>query len=343
MPGRRSAAGGRLSGPRRRALLRVLAGAAILSALGTRLGTDAVVDGLRAVDLSAVLAALAVGLLTTVCNAWRWCLVARGLGLRLLLGPAVADCYRAVFLNSVLPAGVLGDVHRAVHHGRQTGDVGRGLRAVAIERCAGFVVLTVVGLGVLFARPALLAAVFGGLGGGLDGGLGVRLGVGLTAGTLAVLVGLGVLAVRAPGAKAVLRPGPAEVGSTGLARGTWPAVVLLSAAAVAAYLALFVVAARTAGSHTALGELLPLLVLALLAMGLPINIGGWGPREAVAAGAFGTVGLDAAQGLTVAVVYGALSLVACLPGLGVLLLRRPPRVQPTVGDGAPRSTSLARC
>jgi hypothetical protein len=31
---------------------------------------------------------------------------------------AVADCYRALFLNSVLPAGVLGEVHRAVIHGR---------------------------------------------------------------------------------------------------------------------------------------------------------------------------------------------------------------------------------
>lgn len=330
MPGRGLGAGGRLSGPRRRAL-RVLAGSGIVVALVAQLGTDAVLDGLRAVDLGSVLAALAVGLLTTVFNAWRWCLVARGLGLRLPLRPAVADCYRAVFLNSVLPAGVLGDVHRAVNHGRRTGDVGRGVRAVALERSVGFVVLIVVGLGVLVAQPALLAALFG----DLDRGLAV--------GTFAVLAGLGVLMARVPRARAVLRSGLAEVRSAVLARGTWPGVVLLSVAAIAAYLALFVVAARTAGSHAALGELLPLLVLALLAMGLPINIGGWGPREAVAAVAFGTVGLDPAQGLTVAVVYGALSLVACLPGLAVLLLRRQPPVQPKVSNGGPWSTSLARC
>src|SRR5882757_2156567 len=138
-------------------LLRLLVGVGILAALVARLGTGAVLDGVRAIDTGSVLAALGIGLLTTVFSAWRWCLVARGLGLRLPLAAAVADCYRAVFLNSVLPAGVLGDVHRAVSHGRQAGDVGRGVRAVVLERLAGQVVLVVVGVGVLLAQPTLLA------------------------------------------------------------------------------------------------------------------------------------------------------------------------------------------
>jgi hypothetical protein len=91
-------------------------------------------------------------------------------------------------------------------------------------------------------------------------------------------------------------------------------------ATLAGYLALFVVAARAAGSQAALGALLPLLVLGLLAMALPLNIGGWGPREGVTAVAFGSVGFGATQGLTTAVVYGVLSLIACLPGVAVLLL-----------------------
>ena len=48
----------------------------------------------------------------------------------------MAAYYRSLFLNSVLVGGVLGDVHRAVTHGRRAGDVNRGLRAVAWERCA---------------------------------------------------------------------------------------------------------------------------------------------------------------------------------------------------------------
>jgi len=107
-----------------------------------------------------------------------------------------------------------------------------------------------------------------------------------------------------------------------LSRRAWPGVALLSAATLAGYLALFVVAARTAGSTAPVTQLLPPMILALLAMGLPVGVGGWGPREGVATLAFGAAGLGAAQGLASAVVYGVLALVASLPGAVVLLLRR---------------------
>jgi glycosyltransferase 2 family protein len=303
-------------GPRRRPgpLLRGLAGLGILAALLAHQGTGAVLDGLRGIGAGSVLAALGIGLLTTVSSAWRWCLVARGLGLRLSLPGAVADCYRAVFLNSVLPAGVLGDVHRAVSHGRRSGDLGRGVRAVALERAAGLLVLVVAALVVLLTQPVLLTATTGApLPGAAVLGATVVLGLGVAA----------LLGWRVPRIRSALRTGLADVRAGVLSRGTLPGVLALSVAALAGYLALFVVAARAAGSQASLGELLPLLVLALLAMGLPVNVGGWGPREAVATVAFGTVGLGAAQGLTAAVVYGVLSLIACLPGAGVLLLRRP--------------------
>jgi hypothetical protein len=64
-------------------------------------------------------------------------------------------------------------------------------------------------------------------------------------------------------------------------------------------------------------------VLSLLAMGLRLNVGGWGPREGVTALAFGAAGLGAAQGLTTAVVYGVLALVASLPGALVLVAQAP--------------------
>lgn len=282
--------------------------------LGWQVGSGDVIAGLAAIGPGAVLAALGIGLLTTVFGALRWCIVARGLGLRLPLGAAVADCYRAGFLNSVLPAGVLGDVHRAVSHGRQEGDVGRGVRAVVLERVTGNAVLVIVGVVVLLAQPALLGAALG----GIDARA-------VLAGTAAVVVATALLAARSRRVRTVLRTARADVRAGVLARGALLWIVVLSAAAMAGYLALFVVAARTAGAHAALPELIPVLVLALLAMGLPINFGGWGPREAVASGAFGAVGLGAAQGLTTAVVYGVLSLIACLPGVVVLLLRRPGR------------------
>lgn len=302
--------------------MRALVGVGILAALVARLGTAAVVDGLRAIGLGSMLVALGVGLLTTVLSAWRWCLVARALGLRLPLTVAVADCYRAVFLNSVLPSGVLGDVYRAVNHGRGEGDVGRGVRAVALERAAGLLVLVVVGTVVLLTQPILLTAVAANLVTGpvvVIGGL-------VVVGVLAAVAVRGGCASRL---RRALRTVLTDVRSGLFSLGTWPGVVLLSVATLAGHLTLFVVAARDAGSEAALGELLPLLVLALLAMGLPLNIGGWGPREGVAAAAFGVVGFGAAQGLTVAVVYGTLSMIACLPGVGMLLPRRGISRRPT--------------
>jgi bacteriorhodopsin len=60
----------------------------------------------------------------------------------------------------------------------------------------------------------------------------------------------------------------------------------------------------------------------LLASAVPVNIAGWGPREGAAAWAFGAVGLGAAHGVTVAVVYGVLALVATLPGAVILMADR---------------------
>src|SRR5213076_310154 len=102
-----------------------------------RLGTSPFLDGLRTVDGGALAAAAGLALATTVCCAWRWKIVARGLGVELSLPAAVAAYYRSVFLNVTLPGGVVGDVHRGVSHGRDVSDVGRALRAVAWERGAG--------------------------------------------------------------------------------------------------------------------------------------------------------------------------------------------------------------
>ena len=67
---------------------------------------------------------------------------------------------------------------------------------------------------------------------------------------------------------------------------------------------------------------MPLALVVLLASAIPLNIAGWGPREAAAAGAAGAVGLSAAEGLTVAAVYGVIALVATAPGAVLLFADR---------------------
>jgi GTP cyclohydrolase II len=52
---------------------------------------------------------------------------------------------------------------------------------------------------------------------------------------------------------------------------------------------------------------------------IPLSIGGWGLREGAAAWAFAAAGLGAANGVTVAILYAVLMLVAVAPGAGLLL------------------------
>src|SRR5262245_35711965 len=67
------------------ARVRVFVGVGILGVLVWRFGGGPFLDGLRRVDGWALAAACGIGLLTTVCSAWRWTLVARGLGVTLPL------------------------------------------------------------------------------------------------------------------------------------------------------------------------------------------------------------------------------------------------------------------
>ena len=243
---------------------------ATLAVLVWGLGTGPFLDGLRAVDGEALAAAAALAVLTTACCAWRWRIVARGFGVELPLGTAVAAYYRSIFLNVTLPGGVLGDVHRGLGH---------GMRAVVTERVAGQAVQIVLTVAVLcvVATP-----------------VGPLVALALVAVTLVVVI-----------AKA------------------WATIALASALVVAGHVATFLIAARTAGVTAPLSELLPLALLVLAGAALP-NVGGWGPREGVAAWAFAAAGLGASHGVATGVVYGVMVFFASLPGAVVLFPRREP-------------------
>jgi hypothetical protein len=236
-----------------------------------------------------------------VLGAWRWRLVAAALGADLPLRAAVAHCYRSIFLNSTLPCGVLGDVHRAVSHGRDSGDVVRGVRAVVWERTAGQAVQVLASLLLLALLPSPVRG---------------WMPVAIVATALAVAAAV-VVAARFRVVAADLR--------LLLRSRVWPGVAGASALVVAGHLATFLLAARTTGTAAPLLTLLPLGLLALLAMGIPANVGGFGPREGMAAWSFGAAGLGAAQGVTAGTAYGVLVLAAALPGLFVLLAGRASR------------------
>lgn len=296
--------------------VRLGGGAFILVVIVQRVGADPFLDGVRRVNATSLTLALCITAVTTVVSAWRWRLIARGLGLRIPLGTAVASYYRSQFLNSTLPGGVLGDLHRGVRHGAEADDVSRGLRSVVWDRAAGQIVQVVLATVTLFAltspvRPAMAAIV------------------GVTIAAVAVMA-LTVLAIAPSGpswSARLTRAVRADVRAALATTHAWPAIVLASTFVVAGHVGVFLVAAGATaeGSPASIRQLLPLAMLVLLSMVVPINIGGWGPREGVAAWAFAVTGLGAIQGVETATTYGVLSLAATLPGAVVLVLSRRPR------------------
>ncbi len=238
---------------------RIVGSALTLAVLVWRLGTGPFLDGIRTVDGGALAAAAGIAVLTTVCYAWRWKTVARGLGVDLSLPAAVAAYYRSLFLNVTLPGGIVGDVHRGVSHGRDVSDVGRALRAVAWERSAGQVV-QVVADGGRSPRAAVARAL-------------VRCRVVAIAVAVAVL-GIVLVARARPGgarsAWARLRSAAAgDIRDGLLARRAWPGIALASLLVVAGHAATFLIAARTAGTTAPASRMLPIVLLAMAAMVLP--------------------------------------------------------------------------
>jgi uncharacterized membrane protein YbhN (UPF0104 family) len=280
--------------------------AAVLAVVTWRLGTGPFLAGVEAVDGRALLAAAAIFFVTTVCSAWRWTIVSRGLGVRLSLPAAVAAYYRAVFLNLLLPGGVAGDVHRGVSHGREVHDVGRGLRAVVWERAAGQVVQVVLAIAVLLVLPSPVRSSM------------PFVAVAAVAVVLALLL-VGRMRTRGARWTRVRNAVAADVHNGVLQRSALPAVVFASVLVAFGHAATFLVAARTAGVDAPVSRLLPLAFLAILAMVLP-SIAGWGPREGVTAWVFSAAGLGADRGAATAVAYGVLVLAASLPGAIVLVV-----------------------
>lgn len=302
------------------AWVRLLVGLGILGLLVWRVGTGPFLYGIRSVDATALMAAFAVGVVVTVGCAWRWSVIASGLGVRLRMREAVASYYRSQFLNTTLPGGVLGDVHRAARHGLDIGDVGLGVRAVVLDRVAGQSVQVAITAVVLLALPSPVRRY-------LPVVVAVLVVVGLAVAGLARATNHDDNSHNGRLAR-TLRGLGSDVRGGLLARGNWVRVGAASALVLAGNVATFLIAARAAGVTAPLTVLLPLVFLVLLATAVPLNIAGWGPREGAAAWAFAATGLSAEWGLATAVTFGILVFVASLPGLGVLVhawLHRPAR------------------
>ncbi|WP_344059747.1 lysylphosphatidylglycerol synthase transmembrane domain-containing protein [Microbacterium pumilum] len=297
------AVGEMLATPRFRGYARAAIGVVILVAIVLHAGGEPFARGLASVSIAAVGAALVLAAVSTAAAAWRWRMLAGGLGLTLSWPQAVSGYYRSQFLNTVLPGGVVGDVHRAVAHGRSVNQVGQASRAVVAERSAGQVVqlvlaaVVLVSLGMSAYAPA----------------------VGIVALVVAVMCAVGFVAAAASTrVRVAVRRELAALRTAFASGSTVVKVIAASLIVVAGHVATFVVACLAVGVDAPTERLVALALIAVLAASIPLNIGGWGPREGAAAWAFTAGGLGAATGIAASTAFGVLAMIAVTPGAVVV-------------------------
>lgn len=287
--------------------LRALVSLGFLAALAAWLDPAAVARHVREVDPAWLAAALALGTLQFALSAERWRRTAARLDVPLGKRRALADYYVAGFANQVLPGGVVGDAGRAWRHSRTSGRPGPAVRAVILERASGQIVLLLA----LFATAAVTEP-----GARLLDGLDTPAGPGWMIALLVVVLSAAGLLVawrdgRAPGWLISLGR---DAHRALLTRGAWPAQLMLSLAVLVTYCAMFACAGLMIGAQAPFATLAVIAPIVLLAMLLPISVAGWGVRETAAAGVWVALGWPAAEGVAVSVAYGALCLLASLPG-----------------------------
>lgn len=261
---------------------------------GRGVDPTAVLALLRSASPGWLLLAAALVPLEVWLAAERWRIGADGLGMRLGRWEATREYALSTWLNQVLPGGVAGDAVRVWRTRRDGAAVATG--AALLDRALGLGVLLIVVVIGLLAWPSLhpglprppgvlpvAAALLGGI-----------VGIGL--------VGGGVIA----GLRRALSPVRAVK------------QVALSLALTAALLVAFACCGRALGLP--LGALvLTAIPLLLLAMSVPISVGGWGLREATATALLPTLGWSSEAALALSATYGLTVLVGSLPGALVWL------------------------
>ncbi len=305
---------------RLRVATRLLVGLAVLIAVIAYVGTGPLLYGILSIDGRTIGAALALTAVATAAAAWRWRIFATRLGVHLTWATAFGRYYQSQFLNTAIPGGIVGDVHRAVSHGQSVESVARGARAVVLERTAGQVVQVSLSL-VIFAFIGAQFVVY------LIAG--VAIGVGIVAIGLAV-----ALWPRSRWRSAVLREAQELRAGFG---SVWTSaqVVLASVIVVSCYVATFAIATAAIGVTVPPEQLLVLALLVLLGASIPFSVGGWGPREGIAGWAFAVAGFGASTGVAASALYGVLTIIAVAPGAIMTLVYTIRRRTPTRCGASP--------
>lgn len=311
--------------------LRLLSTALVLGAVVYFLDTGKIFSHLAGVQPLWLGAALGAALPHYVFSAIRWRWFTRLFGGDLRLRRAIPEYFLAVFLNQTLPGGVPGDLVRAWRDrrrvrdatanpgetgrtGRRTEGLGEAGRAVLCERVAGQITLVLVALVGLLAVPGNIRQV-----------LPLWVFPAFIVG-IALILFLAMRILRALARRGRRKPAFAldflrDSRSALFGPRNFVMHQALSLPVVASFLATFWCAGQAIGVALDPVMAVGVVPVVLMAMTVPITVGGWGVREGAAAALWAAAGMPSSQGVAISVVYGAVILISAAPG-AVMLLRR---------------------
>jgi uncharacterized membrane protein YbhN (UPF0104 family) len=308
-----------LASRRTHLVLRVGALLILLVLLFRLLDSRTTMAALARADLGLVLIGIGIVQAQVMLSSLRWKFTAGRLDLHLPLMRAAREYYVAVFLNQVLPGGVAGDAVRT-YRNRTQDAAGENrwrasLRSVVLERAAGQIAFFLIAIGGLLAWPLLVPAS---VPEDVEALVAVPV---LVFAALAAIVAFA--AMRGPKRirRALTDIGP-DIRNVFVLRGAWLYQAALSLTIVSSYIAVFVVAGAALGVTIPSIGWFTIVPMVLLAMLIPISIGGWGLREGAAAALFPLVGIDASLALAIAILYGLINLAGSIPGLWVFITTR---------------------
>jgi uncharacterized membrane protein YbhN (UPF0104 family) len=263
------------------------------------------------------LGALVLTILQIAVVAARWAFFTRELGAPLEYRAALGAYYVSVFLNQLLPLGMIGDAARGFWHARRLSATGTerpafaAASALILDRASGQLALLVVALPILpgWWRPLSAALVTN------EPPNGSHL-VLVSALMLAAVLG------------SIFYFGRALWQRTARARGAFfrPNALAVHGAyslcALGLHVAAFGCSAHALGFPFSFMIASRVVPLVLAAASLPSFAFGTGAREASAAALYHLLGLRAADGAAIALALGLLGFAASLPGLLLLALAR---------------------
>ena len=295
---------------RRRVVIFIQAGVsiALIGYLFAKIDFASSMGTIRNADPLLLLASLAQLAILPVLGAFRWQLILRALGGEMRFGPALRFVWIGIFFSQALPGSVGGDVVRIWLYWKSGAGHRIAINSVAIER-----IIMVLSLLILVAamQPGLVAR---------------------SESLLTTWLPFLLLAIAAAGT-AILMLSDRLVQRFGrwrpfraiayLAADTRKAVlnpvvfIAVTLISVLAFMNMAVTAwliALALGLPVTLLDCLVLIPIAQLASTLPISVGGWGVREGATVVLLATVGVAAADALSLSVLWGIAGVLISLPG-----------------------------